>query len=98
RNLQSKIGLVAARGRAKQTLSATYKATYKGNRVIELGEDIPLPKNKEVLVVIPEQDDDHAWFRTPEWQAKEREADEAIAKGEVKEFDNVEDLIKDLNS
>lgn len=41
-----------------QTLSATYKATYKGNRVIELGEDIPLPKNKEVLVVIPKQDDE----------------------------------------
>lgn len=29
--------------------------------------------------VIP---DDQAWFWTPEWQAKEREADEALARGE----------------
>lgn len=27
-------------------------------------------------------EDDQAWFWTPEWQAKEREADEAIARGE----------------
>jgi AbrB family looped-hinge helix DNA binding protein len=26
---------------------------------------------------------DEEWFHTPEWQAKEREADEAIARGEV---------------
>ena len=26
---------------------------------------------------------DQAWFHTPEWQAKEREADEAIKKGKV---------------
>ncbi|MBU1486962.1 hypothetical protein KKH56_02780 [bacterium] len=64
----------------------TLAATYKGNRVVELGEDIPLPKNKEVLVVIPEQDDDQAWFWTPEWQAKEREADEDLRAGRYKRF------------
>jgi AbrB family looped-hinge helix DNA binding protein len=26
--------------------------------------------------------DDQAWFWSPEWQAKEREADEALARGE----------------
>ena len=26
---------------------------------------------------------DEGWFHTPQWQAKEREADEAIARGEV---------------
>lgn len=62
-----------------------------------MGEDIPLPKNKEVLVVIPEQDDDQAWFRTPEWQAKEREADEAIAKGEMSgPFETAQELIQHL--
>ena len=75
----------------------TLAATYKGNRVVELGEDIPLPKNKEVLVVIPEQDDDQAWFWTPEWQAKEREADEAIAKGEMSgPFETAQELIQHL--
>ena len=28
-------------------------------------------------------DPDQAWFWTPEWQAKEREADEAIAAGRL---------------
>lgn len=41
---------------------------------------------------------DQRWFWTPEWQAKEREADEDIAQGRVKEFDSVDDLLKDLKS
>lgn len=40
---------------------------------------------------------DQAWFWTDEWQAGEREVDEAIARGEVETFDNVEDLIADLH-
>jgi bifunctional DNA-binding transcriptional regulator/antitoxin component of YhaV-PrlF toxin-antitoxin module len=39
---------------------------------------------------------DQLWFWTPEWQKKEREADEDIAQGRVKEFESVEELIKDL--
>jgi len=34
------------------------------------------------------------WFWTPEWQAKEREADEDIAQGRVKDFDSIEALLK----
>ena len=41
---------------------------------------------------------DQLWFWTPEWQKKEREADEDIARGRVKEFESVEELIKDLRS
>jgi hypothetical protein len=29
-----------------------------------------------------ERPDEQAWFWTPEWQAKEREVDEATARGE----------------
>jgi len=36
----------------------TLSAIYKGNRVVELIEDTDLPENIEVLVVIPEQDDE----------------------------------------
>src|SRR6516164_7705236 len=38
------------------------------------------------------------WFWTREWQEKEQEAEEALARGEVKEFDSVEDLLEDLRS
>lgn len=41
---------------------------------------------------------DQRWFWTPEWQRKEREADDDIAQGRVKEFASVEELIKDLKS
>ena len=41
---------------------------------------------------------DQLWFWTPEWQKKEREADEDIATGRVKEFGSVEELLKDLKS
>lgn len=36
----------------------TFSAVYKGDRVVELVEDIVLPKDIEVLVVIPEQDNE----------------------------------------
>ncbi len=35
-----------------------YSAIYRGDRVVELVEDIALPKDIKVLVVIPEQDDE----------------------------------------
>ena len=40
---------------------------------------------------------DQEWFWTPEWQEKEREADEAIHKGEVSgPFSTAEELIEHL--
>jgi AbrB family looped-hinge helix DNA binding protein len=40
---------------------------------------------------------DQAWFWTPEWQEKEKEADEDIRKGRYQEFEDVEDLLKDIH-
>jgi antitoxin PrlF len=39
---------------------------------------------------------DQRWFWTPEWQAKEREVDEALARGDYKVADSVDDLLKEL--
>ena len=36
----------------------TLSAIYKGQQVVELFEDIDLPKDMAVLVVIPEQEDE----------------------------------------
>lgn len=39
------------------------------------------------------------WFWTEEWQSKEREADEAIANGEmVGPFDNIDDALQALKT
>jgi hypothetical protein len=37
--------------------------------------------------------DDQAWFWTPEWQAKEREADEDIAAGRFERFYSDEEFL-----
>ena len=36
----------------------TLQATYKGDRVVELSEDVDLPDNISVFVIIPDDDDD----------------------------------------
>ncbi|TAK37169.1 MAG: AbrB family transcriptional regulator [Chloroflexota bacterium] len=42
-------------------------------------------------------DPTQAWFWTERWQRMEREADEDIAAGRVKVFDNVESFLADLD-
>ncbi len=41
---------------------------------------------------------DQLWYWTPEWQAKEKEADEDIAAGRVKQFKSARKAIKALKS
>ncbi len=41
---------------------------------------------------------DQAWFWTPEWQKKEKKADLELVSGQYKDFDGLEDLLKDLYS
>jgi len=43
-------------------------------------------------------DPDQAWWWFESWQKGEREAEKDLKAGKVKEFENVEDLIKDLRS
>lgn len=42
-------------------------------------------------VVVPK---DQAWFWTPEWQKKEREADDELTRGEGRAFRNPQDAIR----
>lgn len=43
-------------------------------------------------------DPDQAYFWTPEWQAKEREVDEALKRGDFRTFDTMEEMIAFLDS
>ena len=62
----------------------------------DLVEDGPLTaENSPVLAELWDNEDD-AVYDDPEWQQGEREADEDIRAGRVKEFASVEDLIRDL--
>ena len=66
--------------------------TKKGDLII-----IPRKEYEELLGFKRMISKDQSWFWTKEWQKKEREADEALKKGEYKEFKNAKDLIKDLH-
>jgi AbrB family looped-hinge helix DNA binding protein len=52
------------------------------------------------LELIPAQvvPKDQRWFWTAKWQAREREVDEALARGEYKEAKSAEELLRRLKS
>jgi AbrB family looped-hinge helix DNA binding protein len=66
---------------------------------LEAGDFLEVDIKDGGIVLIPKKliSRDQQWFWNKEWQEKEKEADAAIARGEVsKVFDNAESLIKDL--
>ena len=42
--------------------------------------------------------DSQAWYWSKAWQAMEREADDALAKGDYQEFDGADALLADLHA
>jgi antitoxin MazE len=66
---------------------------------LEVGDFLEVDVTEEGLLLIPKKliSKDQAWFWTKEWQEKEKEADEAIAKGELSgPFKNADELIRHL--
>jgi antitoxin MazE len=66
---------------------------------LEAGDFLEVDIKDESIVLIPKKliSRDQQWFWTKEWQEKEKEADDAIARGEIsKVFDNADALIKEL--
>ena len=64
---------------------------------LEVGDFLEVEVTEEGLLLIPKKliSKDQAWFWTKEWQEKEKEADEAIAKGQISEpFESAEELIR----
>lgn len=53
-----------------------------------------IPELKRPAYVPPDEE----WFWTEEWQAGEREVNEALQRGEYKVFNSVEELLAELHS
>lgn len=70
------------------------------NLRLEEGDFLDVEVRGDKIVLTPKKliPKEQAWFWTKEWQVMEKEADEAIKSGRVKEFEDIEELIKDLNS
>lgn len=74
---------LAAAGRILRGLAEDLQAAQSGTVVRRKPKNVPK---------------DQEWYWTEKWQQWEKEADEELARGEFKAFDNIEDLIADLHS
>lgn len=58
---------------------------------------VQLENGKIVLVPMKLVPAEQAWFWTDKWQEGEKEADDNINTGKVKSFNNIDDLLEDLD-
>ena len=49
-------------------------------------------ESNEILVAFSQ-----SYYWTPEWQAREEKADEDLREGRYKQYDDVEDFIREMN-
>ncbi|MCK4295668.1 MAG: AbrB/MazE/SpoVT family DNA-binding domain-containing protein [Candidatus Marinimicrobia bacterium] len=86
--------------RVKKNFQITLPNQIRRKFNISVGDYIIIDEEERKIVIKPVKivDSDQEYFYTKEWQEKEAQADRDLAEGRYKEFDNVEDLIKDLNS
>ena len=67
---------------------------------LKKGDVVEVVPKGNTIVLVPSKviPKDESWFHTKEWQEKEMIADKEFANGEYEEFDNADDLLKDLKS
>jgi len=86
--------------RVKKNFQITLPNQIRKKFNISVGDYIMINEEDRNIVIKPVKiiDSDQEYFYTKEWQEKEAEADRDLADGRYTDFNNVEDLIKDLNS
>jgi AbrB family looped-hinge helix DNA binding protein len=77
----------------------TIPAALRRQTGIEIGDYLEVQIMGDSLILSPKQviDKSQAYFWTEAWQAGEREAEEDLRAGRMKEFETLEDLIADLD-
>jgi len=78
--------------------SSADKLAELGRAMLKLAKGMQLSAQATPRVKPKHVPKDQEWFWTDEWQAGEREADEALARGEFKEFNTVEEMLADLHA
>jgi len=83
----------------RKNAQITLPAGIRRKAHVEEGDILEAEVRGDEIILKPKKliDKSQAWYWTKEWQEAERQADEDIAAGRVKEFDSAEELIKDLN-
>src|ERR671931_1139153 len=82
------------RAKGQLTLPEEIRAAAR----LEEGDLLDAEITEEGILLRPRKviDATQAWFWTPEWQAKEREADEDAAAGRVERFDGDDEFLAAL--
>ena len=78
----------------------TIPASIRRAAQLEEGDPIEVEIVDDGILLRPGKviDPTQAWFWTPEWQAKEREADEDIAAGRFTRFESDEEFLAALEA
>jgi len=78
----------------------TIPADMRRKAGIEIGDYVEMRLEDGRLVLLPKQviDKDQTWFWTQEWQAAERKAESDLREGRTKAYDNLDELIADLDA
>ncbi|MCK4639767.1 MAG: AbrB/MazE/SpoVT family DNA-binding domain-containing protein [Candidatus Marinimicrobia bacterium] len=86
--------------RVKKNFQITLPNQIRKKYKISVGDYITIDEEGRKIVIKPVKiiDSDQEYFYSREWQEKEAGADRDLDEGRYKDFDNVEDLIKDINS
>jgi len=76
----------------------TLPASVRRELRVEEGDLVEIKVIDDKAILMPKKlvDKSQAYFWTKRWQEGEREAEEDIKAGQIKTFDSVEELIKDL--
>lgn len=77
----------------KTVFKETFVVDHAGKK---RGVIIDMAAYKKLKTILRRIDMDQLWFWTEAWQKKERRAEQAIRKGQVKRFENVEDLLREM--
>lgn len=87
---------IPIRGHGQVTIPKRVRERYN----LEEGDLLEYEEREEGILLKPRKliDPTQAWFWTPEWQKREREADEDIEAGRVKRFADAEELVEELRA
>lgn len=84
------------RGKGQITIPADIRKAAR----LEEGDPVEVEMTPDGILLRPQKviDATQAWFWTPEWQAKEREADADLAAGRSERFESDEELLAALDA
>lgn len=82
----------------RKNFQITLPARLRKKLGLKVGDLVEVEDSKEGLILKPKRaiNIDQTWFWEEKWLKGEAEAQKDIEKGQVKKFENVEDLIKEL--